>query len=104
MKISKVLVSEGLSKKVVRGVIEREMPAIDACYKQGSWQGSRPNGHVVFTLVIGPDGRVKKAQIEKGKEKYKGFEQCVVKWLKTLKFPVQTGGKDMEVTITFALI
>jgi outer membrane biosynthesis protein TonB len=55
-------------------------------------------------LIVGPDGRVKKAQIEKGKEKYKDFEQCVVKWLKNLKFPMQTGGKDTLVTITFALI
>jgi Ca-activated chloride channel family protein len=104
IKISKVSVAEGLSENSVRNVIERDMPAINACYKQGSWQRSRSKGQIAFSLVIGPDGRVKKAEIEKGKEKNKGFEQCVVKWLKTLKFPVQTGGKDMEVTITFALI
>jgi Ca-activated chloride channel family protein len=104
IKISKVSVAEGLSEDTVKKVMEREMPAIDACYKQCSGQGTRPKGQVAFTLIIGPDGRVKKAQIEMGKAKYKGFEQCVVKWLKTLKFPVQTGRKDMEVTINFALI
>jgi Ca-activated chloride channel family protein len=104
IKIRKVMVTEGLSEDAVKKVVKRYMPGINACYKQGSGEQSRPEGKVAFTLVIGPDGRVKKAHIEKGKEKYKGFEQCVVKWLKTLKFPVQTGGKDMEVTITFALI
>ncbi|MGD8228939.1 MAG: AgmX/PglI C-terminal domain-containing protein, partial [Desulfobacteraceae bacterium] len=77
---------------------------INACTNQGSGQVSRPKDRVAFNLIVGPDGRVKKAQIEKGKEKYKDFEQCVVKWLKNLKFPMQTGGKDTLVTITFALI
>ena len=104
MKLSKVSVAEGLSEDTVKKVMEKDMPVIEACYKQGSGHGSMPKGQVAFTLVISPDGHVKKARIEKGKEKYKGFEQCVVKWLKTLKFPVQTGGKDMAVTITFALI
>ena len=104
MTLSKVSVAEGLSEDTVKKVMEKDMPVIEACYKQGSGQGSMPKGQVAFTLVISPDGRVKKAWIEKGKEKYKGFEQCVVKWLKTLKFPVQAGDKDMAVTITFALI
>ena len=101
IRISKVSVAEGLSENTVRKVMEKDMRAINACTNQ---EGSRPKGKVAFRLVIGPDGRVKTAHLEKGKEKYKGFEQCVVKWLKTLKFPVQTGGKDMVVTITFALI
>lgn len=104
IKLSKVAVAEGLSENAVMKVIERDMPAINACFKQASGQRSTPKGQVVFTVVIGPDGRIKNAQIEKGKEKYKNFEQCVVKTLKTLKFPVQTGRKDMVVTITFALI
>ena len=104
IRISKVSVAEGLSENTVKEVMERDMPAINGCYNRGSGQGSRPKGKVAFSLVISPDGRVKKAKIEKGKEKYKDFEHCVVKWLKTLKFPVQTGGKDMTVTITFALI
>ena len=85
-------------------VIEKEVPAIDACFKQASGQRPRSKGQVAFTLVIGPDGRVKDTQVEKGKEKYRDFEPCVLKCLKTLKFPVQTGHRDMEVTITFALI
>jgi Ca-activated chloride channel family protein len=104
IKISKVLVAEGLSEDTVKKVMERDMSAIDTCYKRNSGKESLPKGRVAFTLVIGADGRVKKARIKKGKAEYKSFEQCVVKWLKTLKFPVQTGGKDMEVTITFALI
>jgi Ca-activated chloride channel family protein len=104
MKLTKVAVAGGLSENSVRHVIERDMPAIKACTRQASGQRSRPKGQVSFTLVIGPDGSVKKAQIEKEKEKFKDFERCVVKSLKTLKFPVKTGSKGMEVTITFALI
>jgi len=104
MKISKVSVTEGLSEDSVRNIIERDLHAINACYRQNSGQRSRPKGHVVFTLVIGRDGRVKKAQIEKDKEEYKDLAQCVINRFKTLRFPVQTGRKDMEVTITLALI
>jgi hypothetical protein len=104
MKLTKVAVAGGLSENSVRQVIENDMPAIKACTRQASGQRPRPKGQVSFTLVIGPDGRVKKAQIEEEKEKFKDFERCVVKSLKTLKFPAKTGSKDMEVTITFALI
>ena len=104
IKLSKVVVPEGLSESAVMKVIEKEVPAIDACFKQASGQRPRSKGHVAFILVIGPDGRVKDTQVEKGKEKYRDFEPCVLKCLKTLKFPVQTGHRDMEVTITFALI
>ena len=104
MKFIKVSVTEGLSEDSVRKIIERDLHAMNACYKQGSGQRSRPTGHVVFILVIGPDGRVKKAQIEKDKEGYTELAQCVAKRLKALRFPVQTGRKDMEVTITLALI
>jgi Ca-activated chloride channel family protein len=104
IKISKVSVAEGLSENTVKKVMEKDMPVFETCTKQDPGQGSMPRGQVAFTLVIGPDGRVKKARIEQDKEKYKGFEKCVVKWLKTLKFPVQTGDKDMTVKITFALI
>jgi Ca-activated chloride channel family protein len=69
MKLTKVAVAGGLSENSVRHVIERDMPAIKACTRQASGQRSRPKGQVSFTLVIGPDGSVKKAQIEKEKEK-----------------------------------
>ena len=104
MKITKVSVTEGLSEDSVRKIIERDLHAMNACYKQGSGQRSQPKGHLIFTLVVGPDGRVKEAQMEKEKEEYKEFAQCVVKRLKALIFPVRNGRKDMKVTITFALI
>jgi Ca-activated chloride channel family protein len=104
IKLSKVLVTEGLSENAVRNVIERDMPAMNTCYKQGLWHGCAPKGQLVFTLVVGPDGRVRKVQMKSGKEAEKGFAQCVIKRLKTLKFPVHAGRKDMQVAITFALI
>ncbi len=103
MKLRKVAVSEGLSEHVVRSLIESDMPAITKCYSVASGQRSSLKGEVVFRFVIGSDGRVKEAHMEKGEEKYKDFASCVVKRLKSLQFPVQTGSKDVVVTITLLL-
>jgi len=101
--LRKVAVSEGMSETSVRSVIERDMSAIAGCTKVTSRHRSGPKGEVLFTLIIGPDGRVKEGHLAKTREGYSDFEQCTVKWLKTLRFPASKGPQDVVVTITFFL-
>ena len=103
MELRKIVVSEGLSEGSVKTVIESTMPAINICYRAASGQQSIPKGEVVFTLVVGPNGRVKKGSMEKAQSGYKGFERCMVKRLKALKFPAKAGRKEVVVKITFLL-
>ncbi len=101
--LRKVVVSKGMSETSVRNVIERDQSPIADCYREAVRRQSVPKGEGVFTLIIGPDGRVKEGYKVKAAEGYRDFEQCMVKWLKTLRFPASKGAKDIMVTITFFL-
>jgi hypothetical protein len=103
IKVKKIVVSGGLPERSVKTMIERAMPAINMCYRAASGNHSIPKGEAVFTLVVGPDGRVIKASMEKCQGKYNNFERCMVKILKALQFPANAGRKDVIVTITFIL-
>ena len=103
MEVRTIVVSEGLPERSVKTMIERAMPAINNCYRAASGQQSSPKGEVVFTLVVGPDGRVTKGYMEKGQSRYKNLERCMVKRLKALQFPAKAGRKDVVVKITFIL-
>jgi Ca-activated chloride channel family protein len=101
VEVKKIVVSGGLPEHSFKMVIERAMPAIKSCYKAASVQNQK--GEVVFTLVVGTDGQVTKASMEKAQSKYKDFERCMVKILKALQFPARAGRKDVVVKITFIL-
>jgi Ca-activated chloride channel family protein len=55
IEVKEIVVSGGLPERSVKAVIESAMPVINNCYRK---EHSSPKGEVVFTLVIGPDGRV----------------------------------------------
>jgi Ca-activated chloride channel family protein len=103
MELKKIVVSEGLARRSVKSVIEKDMGALNSCYKTASERPSSLKGEIVFTLVVGPEGRVTKVSVEKGKNRDKHFEQCMIKRLKALKFAAQAGRKTVKVTITFTL-
>jgi Ca-activated chloride channel family protein len=100
--VKEVAVSGGLPEHPFKTAVEQAMPAINACYRASGSQ-SIPKAEVLFTLLVGPDGRVTKASMEKTQGRYKDFERCVVKRLKALRFPARAGGNEVLVTITFAL-
>lgn len=103
MEVRKIVISEGLVECSFKTLIERAMPVINNCYRMASGQQSKPNGEVVFTLIVGPDGRVREGYMEKDQSRYKAFEHCVVRRLKALQFPAKLGRKDVTVKIFFTL-
>ena len=103
MEVKKIVVSEGLAECSVKTLIERTMPVINNCYRMASGQQSIPKGEIVFTLIVGPDGRVRKGYMEKDQSRYRAFEHCVVRRLKALQFPAKAGRKDVTVKIFFIL-
>jgi Ca-activated chloride channel family protein len=101
MALKEFAVSGGAPVHPYKTVIESALPVINACHRSGS--GSIPKGEVVFTLVVGADGRVKKGSMQENQSRYKDFERCMVKSLKALQFPNKMGGKEVIVKITFIL-
>jgi len=127
IEVKKIAVSGEIPEGSVKTVIERAIPAIKSCYKAASGKRACPKGEVVFTLVVGPDGRVIKllcnfiergcaapkkgnpcnrvttGSMGKGQSRYKEFERCMVKILKAVQFPAKAGRKHVVVKITFIL-
>lgn len=103
MEASKIMVSEGLTEDAVKRVIQMALPVMNNCYRVASGQQSIPKGEVVFTLIVGPDGRVTKAYLEEAQNRHKDFEDCMVKRLKALEFKAKPGRKDVVVKISFIL-
>ena len=100
VKVREIEVSKGgLPEGHIKEVIEKAMPVIGNCDKSATGRDSIPTGEVVFYLTIGPEGDVRKAYMEKGGTKYNNFEECVVKFLKTLQFPSEAGRKEVSVKI-----
>ncbi|MBN1832022.1 MAG: VWA domain-containing protein [Deltaproteobacteria bacterium] len=103
VELRKVEVSKGLSETQVKEVIERAIPVIGNCDKSATGRAPIPTGEVVFYLVIGSEGNVLKAYMEKGRTEYGDFEECVIKTLKTLRFLAKTGRNDVNVRIVLIL-
>jgi Ca-activated chloride channel family protein len=103
MEVREIAVSEGLPERSVKTVIAGAVPVLENCYRAALGRQSCPQGEAAFTLVIGPDGRVTKADMEKCRGRYTDFERCMVKLLTHLQFPAKAGRKEVVVKITFAL-
>ncbi len=93
--------TKGLSKRVVQKLLEQKMAPIKACYKQASKKASHFKGRIVFTLVIGPAGRVSTTRMMTGESKNKALEQCIIQTLRNLAFPAPEGGKKVTIHVTF---
>ncbi|MBN1843355.1 MAG: AgmX/PglI C-terminal domain-containing protein [Deltaproteobacteria bacterium] len=103
IELGKIDVTEGLSKKSVKGVLEQHIRSINLCCKYLSRKKSRVEGEAVFRLVIGSKGRVTRVHTDTSKKKNEQFEQCIIQKLKKLRFRAPEGGKSAVVTITFLL-
>ena len=100
LQIRNLVVSEGLEKQEVSRLFEQEIARFRRCF--GLAQGAEPGqGEWTFRLVIGPDGKVLEAKMEKGPKGPKEFDPCVLKELKRLRFGAPKGSGKAVVTITF---
>ncbi|MBA7668916.1 hypothetical protein ES703_77036 [subsurface metagenome] len=103
IQLKNIAVTEGLSKNSTRKLIEKNMPAINYCYTQISGKQGKLKGEIVVTLVVGSEGRVIKADANRGKMEIKNIERCIVQKLRELHFPAPERGGNVTVTITFIL-
>ncbi len=103
IELGKIDVTEGLSKKSVKGILEQHIRSINLCCKYLSGQQSNLKGEFVCRLVIDSKGGVTRVHTDTSKKKNEQFEQCIIQKLKKLRFPAPEGGKSVVVTITFLL-
>lgn len=101
VQLEDITVSEGLSGSHVRSVIEKALQTLEKCPSHAP--GGARSGKAVFTLIIGPDGRVTKVTAQEIEAGGKAFEKCMVRHLKTLLFAPPAGHSTVKVSVTFRL-
>ena len=101
VELGKITVTEGLSKKAVKKLLQQHIHSIRLCYKQASKKGSHPQGKAVFTLTVDPGGQAIKVRVVRSGVKGKELEQCIIQKLRQLAFPAPHGGKAVTLTVTF---
>ncbi len=95
--------TEGLSEGFLKSFLESHLPSINGCYTGAVRTLAVLKKELVFTLMIDPAGWVIKVVSKEGKKKTSPLEKCIIKKLKSLRFPAPRTGKGVRVTITFLL-
>ena len=90
-----------LPKKVIKRYIARKMGAIKACYQRGLQGNPGLQGKVRVKFLIMPNGQVSGAKIQSSGLKSPKVEKCIVKNIKTWKFPRAKGGGSTRVIYPF---
>ena len=90
-----------LPKKVIKRYIARKMGAIKACYQKGLQSNPSLRGKVRVKFLILPSGQIAGAKIEKSGLNSPMVENCIVKNVKTWKFPRAKGGGSTKVIYPF---
>jgi Ca-activated chloride channel homolog len=97
IRLSKIEVKGDLTETLVRSAVMKEMDAVNRCVKtslKGEW---------IFTLLVGPDGRVKEGRIEKGPATTEDVSRCIREILKNIRFNADAGRGDVTLRLTFSL-
>jgi outer membrane biosynthesis protein TonB len=100
---SEALIEGGLGRDQVAAVIRRHLGEVRYCYEKGLQVKPSLRGRVAMTFVIGGNGRVKTAHVRRSSLRSKTVESCIVRKLKTWKFPRPVGNVNVKVTYPFVL-
>jgi Ca-activated chloride channel family protein len=103
IRIGNVNVTDGLQRKSVQKMLERNIGLLNACFRRAALRQSKLEGEIVFTLLIDPHGKVIKVNTGSGRKKLTEMQQCLIQSMMKLRFPAPKGGDIEMVTITFIM-
>jgi Ca-activated chloride channel family protein len=103
IRLRKIEVNGNLSETLVRSAVMKKMDAIELCLRKAGVEKSSPKGKEVFTLLVGPDGRVKEGRVEKGTMISEDLSRCILEILKAVRFSADSGRGDVTLRLTFSL-
>ncbi len=90
-----------LPKKVIKRYIARKMGAIKACYQKGLQSNPSLSGKVKVKFLIAPTGAVTGVKVADSGLNSPAVENCIVRNIKTWKFPRAKGGGSTMVVYPF---
>ena len=100
---SEAIIEGGLSRSQIAAVIEKHMGEIVYCYEKGLQKMPSLGGRVGMRFVIGSRGRVTSAKVARSSLRSSMVESCMVRRLKSWKFPKPRGNVDVKVSYPFVL-
>ena len=95
-----------LDKNIIRRYLRRAYPRFRACHAQALGKDRSFLGNVTMGFTIDANGRVQKERVEKAPAgaARAGFDKCVSKILKSVRFPKPKGGGINLVTANMRLV
>ncbi len=96
-------VDGGLDSGLIADVVRRNLGQIRFCYEQGLQLNSALSGRVAVNWVIDGSGRVKTAKVKNTSLNNRTVEDCILRRLRTWKFPIPEGNQDVPVSYPFLL-
>jgi Ca-activated chloride channel family protein len=103
LKVAKITVGKGLSKRSVKKLLEKQLPKIDACYRSLAINRPISNHGVVFEMMIDSSGTIANLKmVDKGMND-SNLVQCIMRHLKKLQFPIEEGRKSVRIIVKFVV-
>jgi hypothetical protein len=103
IRLSKIEVVGGLKDEVARSAVMKEMDAINRCFTRAGVEKSSLQGEWIFTLLVGPDGRVREAQVAKRSAATEELSRCILEILRAIRFHADSGRQDVTLKLTFSV-
>ena len=97
----KPAVTGSLDASVIRRVVRRHQSGIKFCYQRQLSVQPKLSGKIVVEFVIAATGRVLSASIEESSMGNKAVESCIVRRVRTWRFPTPKGGGVVKVRYPF---
>jgi hypothetical protein len=97
------LIEGGLDRDLIAQVIQKNLGQVRFCYEQGLQGDPSLAGRVAVDFTIGGEGVVKTARIGSTNLQSDLVEACILRRLRSWKFPAPDGGVNVRVSYPFVL-
>lgn len=95
--------SGGLDRAAIAAVIQAHLSEVRFCYEKALQGQPDLKGRVVVAFAIKGNGLIKSARVKASTLNFPSVEFCIVKHLKSWKFPYPKGGVLVKVSYPFVL-
>lgn len=92
-----------LLKKDIKAVLDTALGEVRRCYETTLSRSPAPAGIVAVKFIIEPDGRVRRAAVERSSLDRPAVESCIRHLVLGLRFPEPEGGGIVVVTYPYVL-
>lgn len=92
----------GFYRQAVRGKIQRQLPAVRTCYDNASEPKPKREATVVVRFDIDATGQVETAEIAHSDLKNTEVEDCLLRRMRRMKFPVPPAGEPVSTSYPFS--